>query len=329
MNEQKNDFLLEHNKTFVRDWNVHGTFAFPLAIYKVIDTPKSYANYTSLPPHYHEDEFEIFYLRRGACSYFIQGVEYKLTAGTAVFVCPQMRHWAYISNVAENTVSVTTVFHPRFLSGLPGDIVGTKYFSNLFNRKANIPPLISSEIPWQADIINKYEEFLSFFDESNCPDESNMHRDEKLSLKSDADFAEIKLKSLLFDIFYIYMKNSTVSVGAEQISKSALSYLLKSIEYIHEHYNEKITLSELANCAYMSNEYYTRVFMKYMGCRPFVYINNYRIRESIGLLLDTDMAIIDIAMNCGFSTVSYFNLRFKEIMNCTPTEYRKSIGINK
>lgn len=325
----KKEFSFEYNKTFVKDWKVHGSFSFPLAVYKVLDTPKMYSNgqnYTSLPPHYHEDEMEIFYIRRGACSYFINGIEYKLTAGCAVLTCPKIRHWAYISNVAENTVSLATVFHPRFLVGHAGDVIGTKYLSNIFDRKNNIPPLLTPEVPWQAEILSKYEEFLSYFDESHYPDDYNIHRDEKLKLKEDENCAEIKLKSLLLDIFYIYMKNSIITGEQKKINKSTLSYVLKSIDYIHAHYQEKITLSDLAQCACMSNEYYTRVFMKYMGCRPFVYINNVRIRESIGFLLDTDMSIIDIAMNCGFTTVSYYNLRFREAMNCTPTEYRRRIN---
>lgn len=323
------DINIDYNKTFMKDPHVHGSFSFPLAVYKVLDTPKIRSegtNYTSLPPHYHDDEMEIFYVRRGRCSYFINGVEYKLTAGCAVLVCPKMRHWAYISNVRENTVTLATVFHPRFLTGYAGDVVGTKYLSSIFDRKTNIPPLLTPEVPWQAEMLKKYEEFISYFDESHYPDDCDLHRDEKLKLKADEPCAEIKLKSLLLDIFYIYMKNSIISEGQKPISKSALLYVLRSIEYIHDHYQEKLTLTDLAQCAYMSNEYYTRVFMKYMGCRPFVYINNYRINQSVSLLLDTDMSIIDIAMNCGFTTVSYYNLRFREIMDCTPTEYRRRIN---
>ncbi len=324
MQEKNSDY----NSTFVRDFNVHGTYSFPLAVYKVLDTPKfrpDGGKYTSLPPHCHDEEMEIFYLRRGRCSYYIDGVEYELSAGCAVLICPTIPHWAYISDVNENTVSLATVFHQRFLTGYSGDVVATKYLSTVFNRKTNVPPLLTPDVPWQAEILKKYEEMLNFFDESGYSDDSDIHRDKKLSLREDAECAEIKIKSLLLDIFYTYIKNAALSDGTRSVKKTALSYILGSIDYIHEHYAEKITLSDLAGCAYMSNEYYTRVFMKYMGCRPFVYINNYRIKESISMLLDTDKNITDIAMKCGFTTVSYYNLRFREIMNCTPSEYRRII----
>lgn len=322
------NFDYKYNQSFIRDLHVHGTNAFPLALYKVLDTPKQLpegVNYTSLPPHYHS-EMEIFYLRSGKCSFYIDGKEYILTAGSAVLVCPDIMHWAYISDTDVNTVSLAMAFHPRFLTGISGDVVDTKYLSGIFNRTVNIPPLLSPSVPWQAEILQKYEELLSLYDESDYPDDCTIHRDEVLRIKQNESFAEIKIKSLLLDIFYLYMKNSTTDANEKKINKFALSYVLNSIEYIHEHYAEKITLSDLAQRAYMSNEYYTRVFMRYMGCRPFVYINNYRIKQSVSLLINTNLNVTNIAMKCGFATVNYYNLRFREIMNCTPTEYRRSAG---
>ena len=322
------DYSKQYGNKLYKDLHVHGTYAFPLAIYKVLDTPKPIydgVNFVSLPPHYH-DEMEIFYLRSGKCTFYIEGNEYILTAGCAMLVCPDVMHWAYISGVSENTVSFATAFHPRFLTGFAGDIVGAKYLSGIFNRHANIPPLLTPDVPWQSEILKKYEQLIELYDESDCPDDCDIHRDEILTFKKEESFPEIKIKILLLDIFYTYLKNAVIDTEQAAASKSTLNALLSSIEYIHAHYAEKITLSDLAQCAYMSNEYYTRVFMRYMGCRPFVYINNYRIKESVSLLLDTDMNITAIAMKCGFTTVGYYNLRFKDIMNCTPTEYRNSIS---
>ena len=49
----------------------------------------------------------------------------------------------------------------------------------------------------------------------------------------------------------------------------------------------------------------------------------YRIEKAAGLLLSTEKKAGEIATACGFSDISYFTRRFREINGCTPLEYRK------
>ena len=72
----------------------------------------------------------------------------------------------------------------------------------------------------------------------------------------------------------------------------------------------------------MSREYFTRVFKEYTGSSPFEYLNEYRVQASLSLLENSSLNISDIAAQCGFNHASYYNKRFMEYMNCTPTDYR-------
>lgn len=80
------------------------------------------------------------------------------------------------------------------------------------------------------------------------------------------------------------------------------------------------TLLELCG---KSQEHITRAFKKYYGTTPTEYINTLRLNWSCRLLTTTKLSILDIAYTCGFNTIAYYNRRFKEKYECTPSQYRE------
>ncbi len=94
-------------------------------------------------------------------------------------------------------------------------------------------------------------------------------------------------------------------------------------EYIDSHIDHAFTMRELAGVCLLSEGFLCRLFKQIMGTTPFSYINNCKIRRSRQLLIETDLPIKDICMQCGFENESYFYKVFKEKMNISPNEYRK------
>lgn len=320
-----NDF---YNGDYMKDPVRHGTDAFPLAIYKLIDSPKHLypgSYYLHLQPHYHE-EFEIFYIRRGSCTYSINNKEYFVKEGSLIFSPSKNIHYAYIGASDDNTINVTTVFRRTFLTGFANDIVSNDYLSSLLSDMRNMPPLLSPDVPWQNTIIEKYKEIISMFQETT-DDDLRMFQVESLNLKDGLLLPEFKIKLLLLEMFYIYLYNINLEGDPYLFKKKSSSYysIISATEYIHKHYSEKITLKEISQVAFMSEDYFSREFQKHLGCTPFAYINNYRIHQCLILIAETKMNIIDIAMSCGFRNISYFNRKFKQLMKCTPKEYRESL----
>lgn len=309
-----------------KDSHIHGSESFPVAVYRVSDIPGRTVvgkggEFVNLPLHWHL-EAEIFYMEEGACRYYIDGVGYELGAGEAIFVRPGALHWAKLEDV-ERAVSVSVTFHPDFLSGVTNDITASVYLPAIFEGGAGQGQVFSRKIAWQSEIIDDFLRIVELFDVPEEGDGDERHTDVTLKLKGENDGSELRIKSLFLDIFYLMTKNSASRRAGKGGSRSAYKCLLDSIDYLHAHYNEKLTLSTLAAKALMSEGHYSRVFSKYMGESPFSYLNSYRINRSIWFLVNTDMKIIDVAPECGFPNVSYYNRRFSEIMHCTPTEYRR------
>ena len=58
---------------------------------------------------------------------------------------------------------------------------------------------------------------------------------------------------------------------------------------------------------------------------PFTaYLNDYRLTLAAKALLESHKAILDIATECGFENLSYFNRQFKKKYGTTPSNYRKT-----
>ena len=60
-----------------------------------------------------------------------------------------------------------------------------------------------------------------------------------------------------------------------------------------------------------------------MSIGPLEYINLVRIQNACEMLKKTDEMVSDIAYKCGYSVLSTFNRNFKQIMECSPYEWRK------
>jgi AraC-like DNA-binding protein len=96
------------------------------------------------------------------------------------------------------------------------------------------------------------------------------------------------------------------------------------IEYIAEHYCEKIYIEKLSDMINVSPDYFTKMFKDSIGKTPIDYINAMRINEAMRLLFETDIPMADIADKIGFCNPNYFHKIFKQYMNTSPLAYRKS-----
>lgn len=101
------------------------------------------------------------------------------------------------------------------------------------------------------------------------------------------------------------------------------SQLSPALHYMEEHFQETISLKDIAAQLGVS-EYHTCVlFRQSLDMRPFEYLNKIRIRKA-RLLLSTkpELGIADVARLVGYESESYFIRQFKRIQHVTPNKYR-------
>lgn len=161
-------------------------------------------------------------------------------------------------------------------------------------------------------IIENYEEykniFLRIFD---C-------------ISSVAPNSDILLNSIVFELIY---KISNDNDRRENRTEGNMNEtILKALDYIKEHLSEDLSLEALAEYTSFSPVYFHNLFKESVGIRLRSYVETKRIKKACNLLMTTDMTLTEIALECGFSSQSYFSYVFKRRMKETPREYVRRIN---
>ena len=96
------------------------------------------------------------------------------------------------------------------------------------------------------------------------------------------------------------------------------------IEYIADHFCEKIYVEKLADMITVSPDYFTKMFKESIGRTPIEYINSLRVNRAMYLLAKTKCSLSEIADEIGFCNPNYFHKIFKQYMGISPLAYRKA-----
>lgn len=94
-------------------------------------------------------------------------------------------------------------------------------------------------------------------------------------------------------------------------------------EYIMAHYQEEITLPDLAKVALYSPWHALRAFSELVGRTPFDYLRAVRLSAAARKLRDTDMSVLDVALESAFGSHEGFTKAFSREFAISPQRYRR------
>lgn len=103
----------------------------------------------------------------------------------------------------------------------------------------------------------------------------------------------------------------------------------KILTYIKENYKRDLSLNQMADEVYMSVPYLSKIFKDYTHETFTEYLTSIRIEASKELLNNTNLKILDISQDVGYTSVQSFIRAFKKQSNMTPSEYRNTIVSSK
>ena len=95
-----------------------------------------------------------------------------------------------------------------------------------------------------------------------------------------------------------------------------------TINYMNQHFGEKITIESLSKLANMSESNFNRIFKKETGISPFEYLINVRIKKAKKFLREKTNTITEISINCGFYSISHFSSCFMKQFGMSPSDYQ-------
>jgi two-component system response regulator YesN len=96
------------------------------------------------------------------------------------------------------------------------------------------------------------------------------------------------------------------------------------IQFIHKHYDEEITLTELAEKVFISRNYLCDIFKKATGETFLSYLTRVRMEKAKQLIMEGKLHVYEIAERVGYKNVPYFSTVFKKYFSgISPTKMIK------
>ncbi|MFA9464705.1 MAG: response regulator [Velocimicrobium sp.] len=122
------------------------------------------------------------------------------------------------------------------------------------------------------------------------------------------------------------IESNQISKEAQTHEKTSGSFIVKNaLTYIQENYQQKLTLSEVAEKTYVSQWHLSKLLNGHTGQSFSEILNHTRIEEAKKLLENPALRIGDISEHVGFLDLAHFSRVFKKQEGISANEYRNKI----
>lgn len=144
-------------------------------------------------------------------------------------------------------------------------------------------------------------------------------------IRSNDEYGYLKLNSLLYDLMYHLAKNFSYHINEEEFLKSQKHFDMISdiLSYIKNHAYDTILQQEVSEYFGYNPQYFARFFKKNLGITFFEYVNNLKVERARRNLIKSDLTILSISEEVGFSSPKSLNRAFKRVYDMTPSRYRE------
>jgi AraC-like DNA-binding protein len=235
------------------------------------------------PPHLHS-YVELIYVIEGSISVTINENTKNLQAGDLAVSFPNDIHSYHTDSFSK---IILLIFSP--------EIIGS-YFKRRTDKTPENPFIPSTSI--DDEVRSLFHMLFQEYKNSNN---------------------KYVIKGLLYTIFGKLDEDFILKSNLHSYNNTIQSLL----RYIESHYHENITLQSVAKDLGFSKFHLSRIFTHKIGYQFNDYVNRLRINMAEKLLIETDLPILSIALECGFESQRNFNRIFKEFTSVTPSKFRK------
>ena len=250
--------------------------------------------------HWHKS-MELFYVDQGAIIYHTPGGQRLFRAGSGGMVNSNVLHRT--QSLENGTTLRLHLFEPELLAGIPGGTVQQRYLAPLVEQPGLELLPLSLEVPQQAAALALL-----------C---------QSLALDETAFGYELRLQAMLSELWLAFLQQLPPLEPAAPERSSASEKVKKMMLFMTAHAAEKLSVADIAAAAYCSERECYRCFRSCLHTTPSEYLRNIRLQMAGRLLVQTKLAVTDIAQQCGLGSSSYFGAQFRQHFGCSPTAYRE------
>lgn len=275
----------------------HGDYEFPVHI--SVEKIESYEQGLFLW-HWHP-EIELTWVMSGEMKYHVNDAVYMLKEGDFLFGNCNTLHAGFRIEEKECTYFVITL-HPRFLYGYEGSRVQHKFVSFVTENEAWPSLKLAGDRAESRELGRRMEKIY------------------QLSQDPPQDY-ELQVQILLLEIWRELYSYFEAQPKQKNSSEKYIQRLRDMIGYMQNHYDQEISLEDIAAHVNLCKSECCRFFKKHMQMTIIEYLMFLRIQKSLPLLRAGE-SVTKTAGLVGFTSVPYFGQIFKRYMKCTPMEYK-------
>lgn len=281
--------------------NTTDRFAFP---FRVCYERLSNYDQNSFPCHWHP-EIEFACVTEGEMEYQANDTLYRIGSGNGIFINSHVLHTARNADGSSDCRYIAFILDPVVIYGYEESPVYKKYVEPICTEPELFSKYLDRTSPFGGKVL------------SLLMDADALYRD------ADAGF-ELQIMEKLCSLWYLLFQELSPSLNRKETGTATdINRLKTAISYIQSHYDQNIALQDIADSCHISKSECCHLFKRTLRQTPFSYLLNYRIRQSLPLLMEGSRSMTEIACGLGFHGSSYFSETFKKVMNCSPREYRK------
>ncbi|MDQ0112801.1 AraC family transcriptional regulator [Paenibacillus harenae] len=254
--------------------------------------------------HWH-DVLEINLIKSGTGYYMINGQKFEFQEGDILLINSNDLHCAYET---KDLIMQVTSFDPAWLiSSLRLD---PELLSPFREMGVNFSNLLDREHPR----MHKMRALLLELQEE--------HESEERSYTTIVYALLLRFLAIVNREFRI----EGAAIAASPISERQLDKMRYVIHEMEQNFAHPWTLEELAALVYLSPSRFSDIFKRTVGMPPLLYLIHIRLEKAVAMLENNQLKITNVALECGFRTLSNFNRLFKKHIGASPKQSRRFHG---
>ena len=111
---------------------------------------------------------------------------------------------------------------------------------------------------------------------------------------------------------------------SDRSSKLLAWQVRKVLTYLDSHVTDRVLVADLSAVARCGEAHFSRLFKRTFGETPHAFVVKRRVELAARRMRDTEISLIDVALSCGFSDQAHLTKCFRQLMQDTPSAWRRS-----
>lgn len=246
---------------------------------------------------HHHDYYEIYFLLGGGVSFQIEGRQFALKPGDLLLISPQELHQAKVDQ---------DDIYERYVLW-----INRNYLEELGGGQSELTACFDHNHPDHSNLLH--------------PDKVQRAILQDLLKKINTEFYNTDQDSLLYaqgllTQFLVEVNRLTRSTVKKQKKQEEPDLISRVLAYIGSHYQESLTLAEIADEFYISKYYLAHEFSRRVGTSVYRYITFRRLLQAKELIA-SGMTPGNVYQHCGFGDYANFYRAFKAEYGISPREF--------